>query len=125
MRYTLLLVDPNPGSVGSTFFCPVRDLPGFRLETASRCYGNDRAEAELQNNNNSTNPVLCTFLKKGNFNLDIFIVQFGETHRGRNKVDSFRTGKGTEATGTGSPGHMLNTVCYAHSEGEQTTCGGL
>lgn len=26
-----------------------------------------------------------------------------------NEVDSFRTGQGTEATGTGSLGHMLNT----------------
>lgn len=70
-------------------------------------------QTELHNNNNSTTPVLSTFLKKANFNLDIFIVQFGETHRGRNtlknEVDSFRTGQGTEATGTGSPAHMLNT----------------
>lgn len=34
-----------------------------------------------------------------------------------NEVDSFRTGRGTEATGTGSLGHMLNTSATHTVEG--------
>lgn len=44
------------------------------------------------------------------------------------KVNGFRSGQGTEVTGTGSPGARVQhvpRVCWARSEDEQTTNGQL
>lgn len=70
-------------------------------------------QTELHNNNNSTTLVLCTFLKKRQLQFRHFYRSVcrnaSREKHAENEVDSFRTGQGTEATGTGSPGHMLNT----------------